>query len=139
MDFILHGGPQDFLLTPLTDNAQGWALLHSEDNGRRLGRSVLVLRDNLDVVLEGIDDEGLTVEDKTGRKSMYDFTLEGHSVEFHLHPVTDDAKDWLKSHIPEDADFLGEGIVILRWFLDDILKGINDDGLTVDDKRKVLS
>ena len=70
---------------------------------------------------------------------MRDFTLDGYSVEFYLHPVTAAAKNWMTSHFPEDSDFVGEGVVILRWFLDEILKGIEGDGLTVDDKRTPLS
>ena len=67
MDFILHGGPQDFLLTALTDDAMCWAILNSERNARRIGRSVFIVRDYLDGVLKEIKDDGLTVEDEAAR------------------------------------------------------------------------
>jgi hypothetical protein len=67
MDFILHGGPEDFLLTPLTDGAKRWVLLHSEDDAKRLGFSVLILRDHLDGILQRIVDDGLAVEDEAAR------------------------------------------------------------------------
>jgi hypothetical protein len=64
---------------------------------------------------------------------MHDFTVLGGPAEFLLFPLTEDAKDWMKLHIPEDAKFLGKGVVILRGYLDGILKSIDDDGLTVQD------
>jgi hypothetical protein len=70
---------------------------------------------------------------------MVDFTLHGGPVEFLLDPVSGDGKDWVKLHIPEDSHFLGNAVVILRDYLDDILKGIDDDGLLVMDNRRLLS
>jgi hypothetical protein len=69
---------------------------------------------------------------------MHDFTLHGGPEEFLLYPVSDDANDWMKLRTQSDAKFLGKGVVIRRGCLDDILKGIDSDGLTVLDNRKLL-
>jgi len=66
---------------------------------------------------------------------MHDFTLHGGPGEFLLFPVTEDANNWMKQRYHGRAKFLGKGVVIGRDDLDGILKGIDNDGLTVKDNR----
>lgn len=59
-----------------------------------------------------------------------DFTLHGSGTLYLLTPLTDDAREWVKLHIPEDAQRLGRGIAIEWRYVDDIMVGIEADGLT---------
>jgi hypothetical protein len=64
---------------------------------------------------------------------MDDFTLHRSGTLYLLTPNTQDAKDWVKLHIPEDAQYLGKSLAIEGLsYLVPILQGIDDDGLTVD-------
>jgi len=63
-DFILRGGPQEFLLTPRTDDAKEWFSLHIEEDTEILDHGVLVLPVYLDDILTDVDDDGLSVQDE---------------------------------------------------------------------------
>ena len=62
---------------------------------------------------------------------MTDFRFFDHGSITVLKPVSGGAQDWVDEHIPEDAQYWAGGVVIEPRYADDILGGIEDDGLTV--------
>jgi hypothetical protein len=48
-----------------------------------------------------------------------------------LRPVTEQAKEWTRDHIPELAMWWAGAVAIEHRYVEDILFGIHDDGLTV--------
>jgi hypothetical protein len=63
-DFILHGGPKEFVFTPRTDDAKDWFSQHIEADADSLSHGVIVLRNYLDDLLGDVDDDGLSVQDE---------------------------------------------------------------------------
>jgi hypothetical protein len=59
---------------------------------------------------------------------------EGGSV-VSLFPQTDAAKQWVETHLPENAPTLGSSYVIEWRYFPGILEGIQDDGLTIKENR----
>jgi len=51
-----------------------------------------------------------------------------------LEPLTDEAREWADEFLPEDAQMLGRAYAIEPRYMIDILGGIDDAGLTVDDE-----
>jgi hypothetical protein len=52
---------------------------------------------------------------------------------FLLVPKTDDARRWVREHLPDDVMRLGAGVAIEHRYIEDILEGIQADGLTAKD------
>lgn len=48
-----------------------------------------------------------------------------------LAPHTEQARDWIRDNIPDDAQTLGNNIAIERRYFEDIYWGIKGDGLTI--------
>lgn len=61
---------------------------------------------------------------------MTDFTVSNHGSICILTPHTEDAQEWVENHLPEDALTFAGGIVIEPRYIDDILDGISEDGLS---------
>ena len=60
-----------------------------------------------------------------------DFNIvDGGSV-FLLIPNTEAANAWVSEHIPEDAPTLGKGIAVEARYIQQIVYGIIEDGLSV--------
>jgi hypothetical protein len=59
-----------------------------------------------------------------------DFVYRDEGSVMLLAPQTDDARDWVEHHIPEDAQWFGNYIGIDRRCFQPILDGIDGDGLT---------
>lgn len=57
-----------------------------------------------------------------------DFIIANHGSIITLTPMTAAAKEWAAEFLPDDAP---SGIAIEPRFIDPILQGIEDDGLTV--------
>lgn len=66
----------------------------------------------------------------TGSVHVPDFRVENHGSVCLLKPVTQAAKDWVGDHLPDDAQWFGGGVAIEPRYLDAILSGIDDEGLT---------
>lgn len=62
---------------------------------------------------------------------MTDFHFFDHGSITVLKAVSGGAKDWVDTHIPEDALYWAGGVVIEPRYVEPILNGIEDDGLTV--------
>lgn len=62
---------------------------------------------------------------------MPDFSVETHGSIFLLRPLSDAACDWIAEHIPEDAQFFGDAIVVEHRYIADIVNGAINDGLRV--------
>lgn len=60
-----------------------------------------------------------------------DFTIADHGSLWLLFPWSDAAKEWTEAHLPEDALRHGKSIVIEPRYVEDIVTGIVDDGLTI--------
>lgn len=59
-----------------------------------------------------------------------DFDIVNGGSVFLLIPNTEAAEAWVSENIPEDAPTLGKGIGVEARYLGDILRGIQEDGLT---------
>lgn len=62
-----------------------------------------------------------------------DFTVSGGGTLYILKPNTDEAKTWIDAHIPEDAQRWGGGVAVEHRYINDIVVGIQSDGLTVEE------
>lgn len=60
-----------------------------------------------------------------------DFIVNNHGTLFTLHPLTPAAQEWIEEHLPEDRMHWAGGVVIEHRFVQDIVAGIQADGLTV--------
>lgn len=60
-----------------------------------------------------------------------DFTLENHGTIFLLQPHSEEAKQWIKDHLPDDAQTFGPSTCIEHRYIADIVNGISADGLTI--------
>jgi hypothetical protein len=61
-----------------------------------------------------------------------------HDVEFINHgslwtaaPLTEQGRDWVETHIPDDAQYWGGSLVIESRYVTDIVQGMIADGLVV--------
>lgn len=62
---------------------------------------------------------------------VIDFRIGGGGSVYLLTPVSERAKEWVKEHIPSDAQTFG-GAVAVEWrYISDIVDGIKGDGLGV--------
>jgi hypothetical protein len=60
-----------------------------------------------------------------------DFTFSNHGSICILTPVTEAARAWRADHLPEDAQMWGGGVVIEPRYVNDIIDGISEAGLSV--------
>jgi len=59
-----------------------------------------------------------------------DFNVGDEFTIFLLPPVTRKAGDWISEHIPVDAQYFGSAVVVEHRFIQPILDGITESGLT---------
>ena len=59
-----------------------------------------------------------------------DFNVVDEGTIFLLQPIKAAAQDWVDAHIPANARYFGSAVVIEHRFIEDILHGITNDGLT---------
>ena len=64
-------------------------------------------------------------------KVKADFWLRNEGSIFILYPWTQSAKDWVNEHIPEDAQYFGDGVVVEPRYVSNIIAGIEGDGLSI--------
>jgi hypothetical protein len=61
---------------------------------------------------------------------MSDFIVSNHGTIFTLTPRTEEAKDWINNNIDtENAQWFGQALIVEHRYIDDILFGIDQDGL----------
>ena len=60
-----------------------------------------------------------------------DFRCENHGSLFLLFPLTPSARFWIEGHLPEDAQWFGNAVVVEHRYIWTILDGIQDAGLAV--------
>lgn len=65
------------------------------------------------------------------RGYQLDFAVDGGGTIYTLTPLSDAANEWIKNHIPEDAQRLGNSIAVEHRYIADIVQGAQDDGLAV--------
>ena len=65
------------------------------------------------------------------KESGPDFRVENHGSVFLLQPLTPAGNSWISEHLPEDAQWFGNGVVVEHRFIWAILEGIQSDGLEV--------
>jgi len=66
-------------------------------------------------------------------KQSDDVHVQGRSGDsvFIVTPVTEEAQEWVKEHIPDDAQWFGKGFVVEHRYLGNIIDGMIGDGLTI--------
>jgi len=70
-------------------------------------------------------------DDRTTAREL-DFQFQNEGTLGILWPLTPAAEDWVFNHLPADVTRWGRnGVVIEHRYVDDILFGIQNDGLTV--------
>ncbi len=67
-----------------------------------------------------------------GRKPVVDFYLGGGGSVYLLTPNTVAACEWLDDHIQDDAQFHGYSLAVEHRYIDDVVRGIQADGLLVE-------
>lgn len=65
-----------------------------------------------------------------------DFAVSYHGSVCLLQPLSEDAATWIHEHIPADAMRHGTSVAVESRYIDPILGGIDDDGLTVEGVRQ---
>lgn len=65
------------------------------------------------------------------RKTKLDFYFANHGTITLLTPLNRVARTWVAEHLPPDRMTLGKGVVIEPRYAGYILRGLQDDGLTV--------
>ena len=60
-----------------------------------------------------------------------DFRCEIHGSLFLLFPLSQSAQSWVEEHLPTDAQWFGNAVVIEHRYIWAILEGIQNDGLAV--------
>lgn len=63
--------------------------------------------------------------------STPDFFVENHGSIVLLRPVTPAANEWVEQHIPDDAQYFGNAVVVEPRYIEGIVNGIQNDGLEV--------
>ena len=63
--------------------------------------------------------------------TQVDFSVENHGSIFLLRPISPAAFEWIKEHIPDDAQYFGNAVVVEHRYIEDIVDGIQNDGLEV--------
>lgn len=63
---------------------------------------------------------------------MTDFTITNHGSLLLLRPTTDEAKEWVEEHLTHpETQFFGGAVAVEPRYIQPIIDGIEDDGLTV--------
>ena len=60
-----------------------------------------------------------------------DFRCESHGSVFLLFPLSQSAQSWVEEHLPTDAQWFGNAVVIVHRYVWAILEAIQNDGLAV--------
>jgi hypothetical protein len=60
-----------------------------------------------------------------------DFRCENHGSSFLLFPLTEFTHSWFERHLPEDAQWFGNSVVVEHRYIWTILEGIQGAGLAV--------
>ena len=63
---------------------------------------------------------------------MADLFVQNEGSIFLLRPVSDAGLEWISEHIPEDAQFFGNAVVVEHRYIGAIVQGAQDDGLVVE-------
>ncbi len=67
----------------------------------------------------------------SGSSPTPDFLCENHGSIFLLRPLSQSAHSWIEEHLPPDAQWFGNGVVVEHRYIWAILEGIQNDGLAV--------
>lgn len=60
-----------------------------------------------------------------------DLTITNHGSIFLLCPISAWGKEWVRVHIPEDAQWFGGAVAVEHRFIEAIWRGAERDGLNV--------
>jgi hypothetical protein len=60
-----------------------------------------------------------------------DVFVERHGKLFLFWPLTDAARNWVHTEVPEGARFFGAALVVEHGFAPDVTRAMTDDGLEV--------
>lgn len=50
---------------------------------------------------------------------------------FLVTPISEAAREWMKEHIPDDAQYMGRSLVVEHRYVEDIINGMKGDGLRI--------
>jgi len=67
----------------------------------------------------------------SGSSPTSDFLCENHGSIFLLRPLSQSAQSWVEEHLPTDAQWFGNAVVIEPRYVWAIVEGIQNDGLAV--------
>lgn len=62
---------------------------------------------------------------------VVDMSFQNHGTIWLMVPQSEQAREWIEEHIPEDAMGFGDAVVIEHRFVGDIIEGCVNDGLEV--------
>ncbi len=61
----------------------------------------------------------------------FDIRVENHGSIFLVRPLNELAEDWLKEHTGPETQRLGKAVAVEGRYIEDFVKGMQEDGLTV--------
>jgi hypothetical protein len=64
---------------------------------------------------------------------MTDIQISDHGSIVLFTPMTDNARKWIRRHIPEDAQYFGPSLAVERRYAGDIADGMAEAGLALED------
>ena len=86
---------------------------------------------NLYIQMEVVMIDAFCTSGSSPTEGGADFRCENHHSLFLLYPLTPTAHSWTKQHLPENAQWFGNAVVIEHRYIWAILDRIQNDGLKV--------
>lgn len=60
-----------------------------------------------------------------------DVVVGNHGSIYLVNPRTPEAERWIYEHTPEDAQWFANALVVDHRYIEDIVRGMDEDGLTI--------
>ena len=60
-----------------------------------------------------------------------DFSVANHGSIFIVTPHSSEAKSWLDENVSDDSQWLGGGLAVEHRFIDNLVEGMQNDGLVM--------
>lgn len=65
------------------------------------------------------------------KKTEYDVLVSGSGTIYLVHGVSEAGKQWMNDHLPADAQHMGQAVAVEHRYIEDIVEGMRNDGLSV--------